>query len=131
QPPLPVPFPRFRYANRNRWRLDQRFRPLLLGLLNPPLDFTNVVDVLAELRAILGAKAALKVLHAFTDGVEDAVVLFQAGQSLFSRRAVAAEHPLEHHSRIDFHRQRLRRRAPGDRAHVRAEKITGAAPEMA
>ena len=34
--------------------------------------------------------------------------------------AAAAEHPLEHHARIDLHRQRRRRRLPVERVHVGA-----------
>ena len=97
-----------------------------------PLDLAHVVHVLGQLRLRSRAPEPRCRSRALSrDGVEDAGVLLQPRAPLLRRGAVAAEHPLEHDARVDLHRQRLRRRAPADRAHVRAEEIAGAAAEVA
>ena len=57
------------------------------------------------------------------------VVCSSRARRASARRAVAAEHALEHDARVQLHRQRLRRRAPRDRVHVGAEEVGGAGAE--
>ena len=128
---LDVLFPVLRHADRHRRRLEQMIGALALGLLDAPLDFADVLHVLAELGAIPRPEAALEIGHALSHRVEDARVLREARLPRGGRRAVAAEHPLEDDARVDLHRERLRRRPPRDGAHVRAEVIARAAAEVA
>ena len=56
--------------------------------------------------------------------IENAAILADARQALFTRRAVA-EHQLEDDARVVLHRQRRGRRAPGDRVVVGAAEPVG------
>src|SRR5215813_13375895 len=69
--------------------------------------------------------------RALSERVENARVLLGPCSALFWCCPVATEHPLEDDAWVDFHRQRLIGRCPADRAHVGAEEVAGAAPEMA
>src|SRR5262245_43807403 len=101
---------------------------LLLRPLNAPLDFTNVVEILAEAQAVRPSDAALERGDVFGDEVEDAPVLLHAGAALV-RGAAAAEHPLEQHAWIDLHRERRRRPLPAERVRVGAAEAGGARAE--
>src|SRR5690606_26699247 len=64
------------------------------------------------------------------DRIENAAVFSGAAMTLL-RRAGAAEHTLERHARVDFHRQGLRLGGPRDRVHVRAAVTGDAAADIA
>ncbi len=65
------------------------------------------------------AQHLLKVRRLLGNRVEQALLLLRAHRAI-GRRAGLAEQPLEHHARVDFHRQRSRRRAPRNRVEVGA-----------
>ena len=103
--------------------LDNRYVAvaLLLGLLNPTLDVPNGVEILRELQLVARAEPSIESVRLVGHEVEDAAVLSDAGQPRLQVRAVGgAEQALEDRARTVFHRQRRRRRAPGDRVHVGA-----------
>ena len=105
------------------WLLDDRYVAvtLLLGLLNPALDIPHGVEILRELQLVACAERPVESVRLVGHEVEDAAVLSDAGQPRLHVGAVGgAEQPLEHRARVVFHRQRCRRRAPGDRVHVGA-----------
>ena len=112
--------PIFRNAARRFRRFKTMFGALLLGLDNLSLDFTNVFEVLIELRRIFLPQTLGEALDALGNGVQDARVLIQLKGSLFISCSITAEHPLKHNARIQFHRQRLSRRTPGKSAHIGA-----------
>ena len=60
---------------------------------------------------------SLQVRRLLRNRVEQALLLLRARRAV-GRRARLAEQPLEHHARVDFHRQRSGRRAPRNRVEV-------------
>jgi hypothetical protein len=120
-------FPILGDADRCGGSLDPGFIALLLGAHDAAFDLAHVVEIFTDAHAVARPELDLELVGALHDRVEDARVLLQARLALFRRGTVAAEHPLEDHARVDLHRQRLRRRRPADRAHVRAQEVARAA----
>ena len=100
------------------WRFQVMFTALLLALLNSTLHFTDVFQILGKFRLIPPAEAARQILYAFADRIENAGVLLHSGEPLLRGFPITAEHALEDDAGIQFHGQRLRRRAPRNRTHV-------------
>ena len=119
---------RFRHADRRVGHLDRRLR-LGLGALDAPLHFTHVVQILAETLPIARADALLEGGHVLGDEIEHAAVLAHPGAALVGGRA-AAEHPLEQHAGVDFHRQRRGRALPAERVGVGAAEAGRARAEQ-
>ena len=71
-----------------------------------------------RLRSV-GPRLPSRCLHLPHHRVQNTALFFDALQAFFGVRAVA-EQARENHARIDFHRQRRRRCAPGNRIHVGA-----------
>ena len=107
------------------------FGSLLFGVNDLPLDFTNVLEVLVELRDIFLPQTLGEALDALRNAVENAGVLIQLQLPLLFGRSITAEHPLEDDARIQFHRQRLSRCPPGEGAHIGTEIVARATPQMA
>ena len=103
---------------------------VLFVALDAALDFANVVEVLAEPRAIAGAEPAPQRVGFLGDHVEDAEIPLALRAALLGR-ARLAEQPFEHHARVDLHRQRRRRRAPADRVRVDAAEADRARADIA
>ncbi len=101
-----------RYAHRHRHVFRRDGRGLHRNL-QATLDLANVGRVVVEPLAVGGADARAHAREAAGQRVEDAAVPLAAGGPLLDRAAVA-EHPLEHHLRIQLHRQRRGRRRPRD-----------------
>ena len=53
-------------------------QPVGFGSLDAPLDFANIIEVIAEPRAVTCAQFALQVLALFGDGVENGAFARQA-----------------------------------------------------
>ena len=104
-------------------------RPFL-GELDAPFDFPHGVEILGHSIAIARTQAALQTPDLAGDRVEDAALGFDAAASLVGVGAVS-EHPVEHDARIDLHRHRRRRRAPGNRVHVGAAEADVARSDQA
>ena len=102
---------------------------LFCRLLDPTLDVTHGVEILVEFCAVSRAERFLQTRDAVADVVQDAAVLADASQP---RRNIGAigrpDQPLEDGPRVVLHRERCRRRAPGDRVGVGAAvaRIAGA-----
>src|SRR5437667_4730658 len=107
------------------------FIALRFRLLDPPLDLTHVFEILCQLRPVTRTKVALQVFHTRAQRISYAVFCLKKKKPVLRGGPVTAEHALENHARVDLHRLGLRGRSPGNRAHVRAEEVTGAASEMA
>ena len=129
---LDVLFPVLRHADRRRRRLDAGLVALLLGLHDAALDLAHVVEILGRAR-VCRAAPSCSFSSCALSRTASRMLVFCSSRARRScrRRAVAAEHALEHDARVDLHRQRLRRPTPSDRAHVRAEEVAGAAAEVA
>src|SRR5438093_2640655 len=112
-------------------RFNTVFGALLLALNDLPLNFSNIFEILIQLRHILRPKTFGQALNVVHNTVKNAGALTQLQGSLFFAGSIAAKHPLEDDARIQFHRQRLGRGTPADGAHVRAQIVAGAASEMA
>src|SRR5206468_9078243 len=97
---------------------------------NASLELTSVLEVGVEPRAIAGTEVFLEQAQLAGDRIENARILLPAGKPLLRTRAVA-EQALEDHSRIDFRRERLRRRRPRDGVGVRAAVAPVAVAEIA
>ena len=109
---------------------DRYFRGgLLLGALDPLLDLPDVLEIIGEPRLVFRAETALQIFDVVFHRVEDAAIGLHVGQPLRARPR-PAEHPLECHTRIDLHGQRRRRAGPGQRVHVCARVLRGAAANV-
>ena len=113
-------------------RVDRRHLRAVVGFgpLNAPLDFADVVEILVEPRAIARAESALQGVGLVGDEIENASIAARAGDAL-GRGARFTEQPLEHRTRVDFHRQRRGRRAPRDRVGVGAAETGRAGADVA
>ena len=100
------------------------------GALDAALDFADVVEIVAETRAVARAEAALQVAGFFGNRIEDAALLRDAREAL-AGGARLAEDALEGGARIGLHRQRRGGRAPGDGVHVGAAEAGRAAADVA
>ena len=103
---------------------DRQLRgALLLGLLDAPLDVAHRLQVLGQLRAV-AARPGRACSAATLVASPKSRMLRSCLEPRQPRRRIgavaAAEQPLEHRARVVLHRQRRRRRAPGDRVGVRA-----------
>ncbi len=97
---------RLGHADGSLRHVQDSTRRLLLGFLNPPLDLADVVEIVADPRAVARAEPVLAdALRLLRDRVENAAVFLLARQPL-GRAAAIAEQALEDDARIDFHRQR-------------------------
>ena len=97
-----------------------RDRRGLHGDLQPALDLADVLGVVVEPRAIGRRRTSLRRRERLP--VSESRMLpsrLRRAGALLGRAAVS-EHALEHHLRIQLHRQRLGRRGPGDRVGVGA-----------
>src|SRR4029077_18280766 len=100
--------------------IDRRFLHRVADRnLDPPLELTNVLEIGVEPAPIAGAEIALEQTKLTRDRIENAGILLATRNPLLRTRAVA-EQALEGHTRIDFCRERLGRRRPGDGVRVRA-----------
>ena len=88
-------------------------------LLNAPLDFADVLEVLVHTTPVAGAELTIQLRHASGDPIEHTARAARAIGAL-GRRATRAEQLLERDARITDHRQRFGRRAPADRVGVHA-----------
>ena len=101
--------------------------PLLLRLLNAPLDVANRFSVLVDLGLILRAKRLSQRRQLVVHGIQNALVLAEAGFTGGAIRAAAvAKQLLEHRARVELHRQWLRLAAPRQGVRIDAAEITGA-----
>ncbi len=103
---------------------------LLAGFLNPPLNFANVLQILADLDAILRSQLGLQTGSFLCHRVQNAAVAFDTGQAV-CRAAALPEHCLEYFARVDLHWQGRGRRSPGERVHVNAAVIAVASADQA
>ena len=115
---LDVLLERLGHAHRRIRHVEQRFR-LLLGALNAPLDLANVIEVLVEARTVARDRC-----RPARSGDRRPRNPAGCGRSSSAPDAfpspAAAKQPLEHHARIDLHRQWRGVRLPAERVHVRA-----------
>ena len=117
---LHVLLERLGHADRRERDRARRARIVMrLDALDPPLDLTDVVEVLIEAAPIRRPEVGLELHDLRRDPVEDAAVRALPRLALRGR-AAAAEQLVEHRPRIADHRQRPRRRRPADWAHVNA-----------
>ena len=86
-------------------------RGLLLGALNAPLDFADIIQIIGDAGAVVRAQIVIQVAHFLRDRIQDAAVFLHAAHPV-GRRAAVAEQVLENHTRVDFHGQRRGGRAP-------------------
>ena len=93
-----------RHADRHLHVLGRDGRGLHRNL-QPPLDLADVLGVVVEPGAVGRADVAAQPREAAGQRVEDALVALAPRRPLLDRAAVA-EHPLEHHLRVQLHRQR-------------------------
>ena len=99
----------------------QLSRALFLGLLDPPLDVAQRLEIVAHFRVVGRAEPLLKLPHARGHRIENAAVLAETRCAHARIGAVARpEQPLEHDARIVFRHQRQGRRQPRQRVAVRA-----------
>ncbi len=103
---------------------------LLLSLGDAAFDFTEVLHVIGKPRLVLGIEALGQITNALGHTIKDAEVVAQAGNSRFGGRAVAAEHALEQHARVQLHGIGRGRGAPGNRVHVGAGIVAAATAEF-
>ena len=84
---------------------------VLLRLLDALLDFADVVEIVAEAGAVPGAQASAadRTTSCLTESRMLRLSCIRARRCAL--RAGPAEHPLEDDARVDFHRQRRRRRS--------------------
>ena len=61
------------------------FAVLLLGELNAPLDFADVLQILGDAVAVVRAQPPCRALHLAGDGVENAALALDARQALSAR----------------------------------------------
>jgi len=87
--------------------------------LDAAFDFPHGLQILRDARPIGSAQLAFQTADLIADRVQDAALLFDAGQPLFGRGSIAKQ-AIEDHTRIDLHRQRRGRGAPRDGVHVGA-----------
>ena len=73
--------------------------------LNASLDFADLVRVLRDRSAVVGAETRAQAVQLATKGVENASALLHPSGP-FLRRSPAAEEPLERDLRVELHRQR-------------------------
>src|SRR5262249_47810580 len=83
------------------------------------LDFADILQVVADTCTIPRAKSTLKTDSLFRNRIENTPLHLNPLQT-FTRSACFAEEPLESETRIGFHREWGRRRAPRYRVHVSA-----------
>ena len=95
--------------------------------LDAPLDLADVVEIAVDADAVGGGQPSLQRDRLLANRIENAAVLALAREALLGRAAVAKE-LFEHRLRAVFHRQRHRRRAPGNRVEVGAA-VAGAAAQ--
>ena len=89
--------------------------------LQAPLDLANVGGPFIHLGAVGGRQILLELGQLLRNRIQNAAVLLAALRALFRALGLhVAEQLLEHDLRIQFHRQRLRGRGPGDRVGVGA-----------
>src|SRR5713226_7423206 len=101
----------------------QLFVALFLGDLDALLDIANRVEILRELRAIGLRKRALHPGDLLPDGVQDAPLLPDAGETHVRIGASAvAEQPFEDDARVVLRRQRRVLTLPRNRVGVGARK---------
>jgi hypothetical protein len=100
------------------------------GAFNAAFDLADVVEIFTEARAIARPQIPLQHPGLSRDEIENA---FRSPVPRLPLRssAWAPEHALEHDPGVDLHRQRRRRRAPGDRVRVRATESAGARADIA
>src|SRR5580692_6000966 len=102
----------FRYT---KWDLERRARFWFVGhILNPPLNLTDVLDIVVELGPVVRSDVFLETRKLVGYRVEDAAVALSVRQPL-SRASTVAEQALEGHTRIHFCRKRRRGRRPRHR----------------
>ena len=94
--------------------------------LDAALDLAHVLEMALEPGAVVAGQRAAERARVVEHRVEQARGLRAPPRALLGRRAVA-EQALEHDLRIDLHRQRSGRRAPGDRVAVGAGQARAAA----
>ena len=75
------------------------------GQLEAPLDLADLVDVLIDDAAIGRRRDPSAARQLADQRIEDAAALLEPRGTQLRRRA-AAEQPLEHHLRIELHRER-------------------------
>ncbi len=101
---------------------------LALRPLDAPFDLADVLQIVVEPRSVLGAQPAAQPVHVPGQRIEDASIHLPLRQPLLGG-AGPSEQALEHHPRVDLHRQRRRGRRPRNRVHVRAGVAGAAAPD--
>ena len=106
------------------------FAVLLFGLGDAAFDFAHVLEVIVDAGFVFRVHALGQIFHAGGDAVENAEVVAQAGDALFRRGAVAAEHAFEEHARVQLHGIRRGGGAPGNGVHVGAGVVAAAAAEL-
>ena len=115
-------------------RADARHlrRAVRLGLLDAPLDFADVVEILADARRDRATPSTVcRSSASCGDRVEDAA---SAARARAARLAAVPAWPNRRSNtdaRVDLHRQRRGRRAPRDRVQVRAAEPRRAGADVA
>ena len=81
---------------------ERRQVRLYIVPLDAPLDFAEIVQIIAEPCAVARAQPALKATSFVDNGIENAALLFDA-RTPISCRSRRTEELLEHGARIDLH----------------------------
>ena len=116
-------------ADRRIGRRDRR-GVLPLGALEAELDLADVLQVVVHAATIGGGQPSLQLPRLAGHHVQDAAAVAQPRGALLRRAEPAAEHALEHEPRVELHRQRLRRRPPGDGVEIGAAEADLARPDL-
>src|SRR5580698_4286449 len=103
---------------------------VVLGTLDAALDLADIVEIIAEARAVALTEAALEVAGLFGNRIENAALLADGCQS-FTGSAGFAEDAFEGGARIGLHGKRRGGRAPRDGVHVGAAEAWRAAADVA
>src|SRR5262245_7794642 len=97
--------------------------------IDTPFEFSNIVRVIVQPRAVAGAEVFLERGELMCDGIEYAGTSLSAFQSLVCVRTVA-EQAFKSDARIDFGRKRRRRIDPGNGVGICAAVTPIAIPEV-